>query len=297
MCISASASYQYKEAKTWKLWSKSRCWEAWRRRWWSVSARRWVIGDKISVWPDFGQAGATLPARSEELSLPIVRRGRDGGGGFSPACPAIQSQATRRPESSSSAQSPQPRLSFFCREEEQSGIGTETFERSRLQSFDLELSRRRIGRYFFPGDTRCPRSRVTRIRRRRNNSPHFRILLFKLLPKLDIEIELSESDLMLWDCEGLGENSAVLTKAARKLPVLTKQHPHWLDKAYPHQKHFDRCCNSRSENFHFPMCYQAVFNQWNWIEFFERLVRSTFVKMSYKEENVLFSGAAMQCEN
>ena len=35
-------------------------------------------------------------------------------------------------------------------------IGTETFERSRLQSFDLELSRRRIGRYFFPGDTRCP---------------------------------------------------------------------------------------------------------------------------------------------
>ena len=77
VCISASASYQYnqyKEAKTRKLWSKSRCWEAWRRRWWSVSARRWVIGDKISVWPDFGQAGATLPARSEELSLPIVRR-------------------------------------------------------------------------------------------------------------------------------------------------------------------------------------------------------------------------------
>ena len=30
--------------------------------------------DKISVWPDFGQAGATLPARSEELSLPIVLR-------------------------------------------------------------------------------------------------------------------------------------------------------------------------------------------------------------------------------
>ena len=26
------------------------------------------------MWPDFGQAGATLPARSEELSLPIVRR-------------------------------------------------------------------------------------------------------------------------------------------------------------------------------------------------------------------------------
>ena len=175
-------------------------------------------------------------------------------------------------------------------------IGAETFERSRLQSFDLELSRRRIGRYFFPGDTRCPRSRVTRIRRRRNNSLHFRILLFKLLPKLDIEIELSESDLMLWDCEGLGENSAVLTKSAQKLPVLTKQHPHWLDKAYPHQKHFDRCCNSRSENFHFPMCYKAVFNQWNWIEFFERLVRSK-VKTSYKEENVLFSGAAMQCEN
>ena len=138
---------------------------------------------------------------------------------------------------------------------------------------------------------------VTRIRRRRNNSLHFRILLFKLLPKLDIEIELSESDLMLWDCEGLGENSAVLTKSAQKLPVLTKQHPHWLDKAYPHQKHFDRCCNSRSENFHFPMCYKAVFYQWNWIEFFERLVRSTFVKTSYKEENVLFSGAAMQCEN
>ena len=49
-----------------------------------------------------------------------------------------------------------PRCCSFCREEEQSGIGTETFERSRLQSFDLELSRRRIGRYFFPGDTRCP---------------------------------------------------------------------------------------------------------------------------------------------
>ena len=32
-------------------------------------------------------------------------------------------------------------------------------------------------------------SRVTRIRRRRNNSLHFRILLFKLLPKLDIEIK------------------------------------------------------------------------------------------------------------
>ena len=28
------------------------------------------------MWPDFGQAGATLPARSEELSLPIVRRER-----------------------------------------------------------------------------------------------------------------------------------------------------------------------------------------------------------------------------
>ena len=292
MCIFASASYQYKEAKNRKLWSKSRCWEAWRRRWWSVSARRWVIGDKISVWPDFGQAGATLPARSEELSLPIVRR--EGRRGRILACPAIQSQATRRPESSSSARS--TRSPCFCREEEQSGIGTETFERSRLQSFDLELSRRRIGRYFFPGDTRCPRSRVTRIRRRRNNSLHFRILLFKLLPKLDIEIELSESDLMLWDCEGLGENSAVLTKSAQKLPVLTKKHPHWLDKAYPHQKHFDRCCNSRSENFHFPMCYKAVFNQWNWIEFFERLVRSK-VKTSYKEENVLFSGAAMQCEN
>ena len=109
------------------------------------------------MWPDFGQAGATLPARSEELSLPIVRRERDGGGRFSPACPAIQSQATRRPESSSSARSPQPRCCCsFCREEEQSGIGTETFKRSRLQSFDLELSRRRIGRYFFPGDTRCP---------------------------------------------------------------------------------------------------------------------------------------------
>ena len=106
------------------------------------------------MWPDFGQAGATLPARSEELSLPIVRRERDGGGGFSPACPAIQSQATRRPESSSSARS--PRRSSFYREEEQSGIGTETFKRSRLQSFDLELSRRRIGRYFFPGDSRCP---------------------------------------------------------------------------------------------------------------------------------------------
>ena len=35
-------------------------------------------------------------------------------------------------------------------------------------------------------------SRVTRIRRRRNNSPHFRILLFKLLPKLDIEIKSFE---------------------------------------------------------------------------------------------------------
>ena len=80
----------------------------------------------------------------------------DGGGGFSPACPAIQSQATRRPESSSSARSPQHPRCFFYREEEQSGIGTETFDRSRLQSFDLELSRRRIGRYFFPGDTRCP---------------------------------------------------------------------------------------------------------------------------------------------
>ena len=98
-----------------KLWSKSRCWEAWRRRWWSVSARRWVIGDKISVWPDFGQAGATLPARSEELSLPIVRR--EGRRGRILACPAIQSQATRRPESSSSARSTRsPRFSFYREE-------------------------------------------------------------------------------------------------------------------------------------------------------------------------------------
>ena len=300
VCTFASASYQYnqyKEAKTGKLWSKSRCWEAWRRRWWSVSARRWVIGDKISVWPDFGQAGATLPARSEELSLPIVRRERDGGGGFSPACPAIQSQATRRPESSSSARSPQPRRCSFCREEEQSGIGTETFERSRLQSFDLELSRRRIGRYFFPGDSRCPGVGLPGLGGEETIRFTSASFSSNCCRNLILRLKVSESDLMLWDCEGLGEKSAVLTKSAQKMPVLTKQHPHSPDRAYPHQKHFDRCCNSRSEIFHFSMCFKAVFNQWNWIEFFERLVRSTFVKTSYKEENVLFPGAAMQCEN
>ena len=291
MCISASASYQYKEAKTWKLWSKSRCWEAWRRRWWSVSARRWVIGDKISVWPDFGQAGATLPARSEELSLPIVRRERDGGGGFSPVLPY-----SHRPQGAQKAALLLDQLVLLAFPFIVKNWNGDIWAFSapivwswvkQTEDWSVFLSRRH----------EVSGSWVTRIRRRRNNSLHFRILLFKLLPKLDIEIELSESDLMLWDCEGLGENSAVLTKSAQKLPVLTEQHPHSLDRANPHQKHFDRCCNSRSENFHFPMCYKAIFNQWNWIEFFERLVRSTFVKTSYKEENVLFSGAAMQCEN
>ena len=296
MCISASASYQYKEAKTWKLWSKSRCWEAWRRRWWSVSARRWVIGDKISVWPDFGQAGATLPARSEELSLPIVRR--EGRRGRILACLSCHTVTGHKA----------PRKQLFCSINSTSALFLLSWGRTiRNRNGDIRafsapivwswVKQTEDWSVFLSRRHEVSGSWVTRIRRRRNNSPHFRILLFKLLPKLDIEIELSESDLMLWDCKGLGENSAVLTKSAQKLPVLTKQHPHWLDKAYPHQKHFDRCCNSRSENFHFPMCYKAVFNQWNWIEFFERLVRSTFVKTSYKEENVLFSGAAMQCEN
>ena len=282
--------------KNLKLWSKSRCWEAWRRRWWSVSARRWVIGDKISVWPDFGQAGATLPARSEELSLPIVRR--EGRRGRILACLSCHTVTGHKA----------PRKQLFCSINSTSALFLLSWGRTiRNRNGDIWafsapivwswVKQTEDWSVFLSWRHEVSGSWVTRIRRRRNNSLHFRILLVKLLPKLDIEIELSESDLMLWDCEGLGENSAVLTKSAQKLPVLTKQHPHWLDKAYPHQKHFDRCCNSRSENFHFPMCYQAVFNQWNWIEFFERLVRSTFVKMSYKEENVLFSGAAMQCEN
>ena len=223
---------------------------------------------------------------------------REGRRGRILACPAIQSQATRRPESSSSARSPRsPRFCSFCREEEQSGIGTETFERSRLQSFDLELSRRRIGRYFFPGDSRCPGVGLPGLGGEETIRFTSASFSSNCCRNLILRLKVSKSDLMLWDCEGLGEKSAVLTKSAQKLPVLTEHHPHSLDRAYPHQKHFDRCCNSRSENFHFPMCYQAVFNQWNWIEFFERLVRSTFVKTSYKEENVLFSGAAMQCEN
>ena len=118
-----------------------------------VSAQVSNRGQNIGVarfWASRGIASQVRGALSSHCSEREGRRGRIL------ACPAIQSQATRRPESSSSARSTQPRRSFSCREEEQSGIGTETFERSRLQSFDLELSRRRIGRYFFPGGTRCP---------------------------------------------------------------------------------------------------------------------------------------------
>ena len=121
-----------------------------------VSAQVSNRGQNIGVARFWASRGNIASQVRGALSSHCSEGEWDGGGGFSPACPAIQSQATRRPESSSSAQSPRPRRSVFCREEEQSGIGTETFERSRLQSFDLELSRRRIGRYFFPGDTRCP---------------------------------------------------------------------------------------------------------------------------------------------
>ena len=122
-----------------------------------VSAQVSNRGQNIGVARFWASGGNIASQVRGALSSHCSEGERDGGGGFSPACPAIQSQATRRPESSSSARSPQPRrCCSFCREEEQSGIGTETFKRSRLQSFDLELSRRRIGRYFFPGDTRCP---------------------------------------------------------------------------------------------------------------------------------------------
>ena len=189
MCISASASYQYKEAKTWKLWSKSRCWEAWRRRWWSVSARRWVIGDKISVWPDFGQAGATLPARSEELSLPIVRR--EGRRGRILACLSCHTVTGHKA----------PRKQLFCSITSTSSLlswrRTIRNRNGDIRAFSAPIvwswvKQTEDWSVFLSWRHEVSGSWVTRIRRRRNNSLHFRILLFKLLPKLDIEIKSFE---------------------------------------------------------------------------------------------------------